>query len=138
MPSTSSPEPPAWLNLDAVVSPEQRGQVPELALAARALVESVTAFVERALPAWRELDETIARNRGTDVLDYWWTFINELIGLDEVDELVGLAQWALTMVTEGTDSDERAKTVMSKWLTEADAERLREALAKRDEANADG
>src|SRR5205823_4058145 len=63
---------------------------------------------------------------------FWWQFINELIGLDEVDELVSLAQWALTMITDGTDSDNIAEKVMATRLTETSAVRLREAMAKRD------
>ena len=89
---------------------------PDIIAATRSLFDAVTTFIEQTLPAWRTLDATIATSSGTDTLDFWPDLIEEIIGLDEVRDLVELAQWSLATITGGTISDDRAETVVARRL----------------------
>jgi hypothetical protein len=55
--------------------------------------------------------------------------IGNLVGLDKVRDLIDLAQWALTMITGGTISDEHPDTIIAGRLDAATATRLRDSLA---------
>ena len=49
-------------------------------------------LLERTVPVWRELENAIESARDTDALDFWRDFVDGLVGLDEVNQLVETAR----------------------------------------------
>ena len=115
--TTTTPR-PAWFDLDKVVPPELRHQVTPIAESARAILAAVEDFITNAWPQWQQIESHIAdaQNGTADKLDGWYDFVRGLIDLDEVLEVIGLVEWALTAMNDGITPDEHAYDTIVKRL----------------------
>ncbi|MEO5842324.1 MAG: hypothetical protein ABIQ73_08840 [Acidimicrobiales bacterium] len=115
-------QPPAWLNLDAVISPELRDEIPALTQSARQFVEHLAEFLRTTVPAWRAMTDQICDAMSNTTVDNLEAYVEEMVGLDEIDDMVCLSEWALSTILQSIVPNEIAQTIIAKRLTGATAE----------------
>ena len=107
---------PEWLNLDKIVPPEMRAEIPEIAESARRVVDAVESFMLNAWPKYQAIAKQIDSPAGTEALGDWPQFIYDMTGLDEVEDCLMVAEWVLTTMCGGGTTDGHAHTIIMKRL----------------------
>ncbi len=108
-----------------------RDEIPPLIRSAREFVDHLAEFIRTTVPEWKAISEHIWDATNTDTIDNLACYVEELVGLDEIDELVSVAEWALSTVN-GITPDVQADRVIAKRLTGATADVFREFFSRRD------